>query len=85
MKLKPNMVVTVKLDDEELQFRIVPTGGDGKESLSLEAPLARLLGGMTIGDTLKWQPQVRGAEPMRVELVKVEEAVGWLDRTGGET
>ena len=74
MKLKPGMTVTVKLDDEELQFRIVHTGGDGKERLSLKAPLARLLGAMTVGNTLTWRAQVAGGELMRVELVKVEEA-----------
>lgn len=73
MKLKTGMIVTVKLDDEELQFLIVATGGDGKERLSLKAPLARLLGRMAVDDTLTWRAQVDGAEPMRVELVKVEE------------
>ena len=74
MNFKPGMTVTVKLNDEELQFLIVHTGGDGKERLSLKAPLARLLGRMAIGDTLTWQAQVADAESMRVELVGVEEA-----------
>ena len=74
MKLKAGMIATVKLNDEEYQFLLVHTGGDGKERLSLKAPLARLLGGMAVGDTLTWQVQVAGGETMRVELVKVEEA-----------
>jgi transcription elongation GreA/GreB family factor len=68
------MTVTVKLNDEELQFLIVHAGGDGKERLSLKAPLARLLGGMAVGDTLTWRISVPDGELMRVELVKVEEA-----------
>ena len=74
MKLKPGMTVTVKLNDEKLQFLIVHAGGDGKERLSLKAPLARLLGAMAVGATLKWRAQVADAESMRVELVGVEEA-----------
>ena len=75
MKLKPGMTVTVKLNnDEELRFLIVHTGGDGKEKMSLEAPLARILGGLGIGDWLWWRVDVPGGELMRVELVKVEEA-----------
>ena len=74
MKLKPGMTVTVKLDNEELQFLIVHTGGDGAERLSLKTPLARLLSRMAVGDTVKWLVEVPGGETMRVELVKVEEA-----------
>ena len=74
MKLKPGMTVTVKLDNEELRFLIVHAGGDGKERLSLKAPLARLMGGMTIGDWWWWRVEVPGGELLRVELVKVEEA-----------
>ena len=74
MKLEPGMIVTVRLDGEELRFRIVATGGDGKERLSLKAPLVRLLGAMAVGDALTWQASVAGSEPMRVKLVKVEEA-----------
>ena len=73
MKLEPGMTVTVRLDDEELCFRIVATGGDGKERLSLKAPLARLLGAMAVGDALTWQASVAGSAPMRVKLVKVED------------
>lgn len=73
MKLKVDMIVTVKLDDEELQFRIVHSDGDGKECLSLGTPLAQILGGMGVGATLTWQLWPDD-EPMRVELVKVEEA-----------
>jgi len=74
MKLKLGMIVTVKLNNEELQLRVVATGGDGKECLSLKAPLVRLLSAMAIGDTLTWQAPVAGAEPMKVELARVEEA-----------
>jgi len=74
MKLKAGTVVTVRLDGEELQFLIVATGGDGIEKLSLKAPLAQILGGMGIGDTLTWQASVPGAPTMKVKLVRVEEA-----------
>lgn len=73
MRLKAGMTVTIKLNDEEHQFLLVHKDGDGKERLSLESPLARLLGGMAVGDALMWQAQVVDAESMRVELVKVEE------------
>lgn len=73
MKLEAGTTVTVRLDDEELQFLLVHAGGDGKERLSLEAPLVRLLGGMGIGDTLTWQVQVAGGETMRVKLVAAED------------
>lgn len=74
MKLKPGMAVTVKLNDEEYQFLLVHTDGNGKNRLSLKAPLARVLGGMGIGDILTWQVQAVDGETVRVELVKVEEA-----------
>ena len=74
MKLKAGTMVTVKLDGEELHFLLVHTGGDGKERLSLKAPLAQLLDGMGVGNTCTWQASVPGSEEMRVELVKVEEA-----------
>lgn len=75
MKLKPGMLVTVRLDGEELRFLIVATGGDGTERLSLKAPLAKLLSVMMVGDTVRmWTSAIEGAEPMRVELVKAEEA-----------
>lgn len=73
MKLKPGMTVTVELNDEEQQFRIVHSDGDGQEYLSLEAPLAKILGGMAVGDTLKWRVDVPGGALLRVKLVKVEE------------
>lgn len=74
MKLKLGMTVTVKLDDEELRFLIVRTNDSGEERLSLNTPLARLLGGMAINDTLTWRVRPTDDETMRVKLVKVEEA-----------
>jgi len=82
MKLKAGMTVTVRLDDEELQFLIVYAGGDGKERLSLKAPLARLLGGMGVGDSLTWRAQVAGGETMRVKLMRVEEGLGKCQNQG---
>ena len=77
MKLKPGMTVTVKLNDEELRFLIVRTGGDGKERLSLKAAMAVLLGGMAIGNWLWWRVEDSDGELLellRVELIAVEEA-----------
>jgi len=74
MKLKAGTVVTVNLNSKEYQFLLVHTGGNGTERLNIEAPLARLLSAMAIGDTCTWKASGEGAEPMRVELVKVEEA-----------
>ena len=72
MKLKVGTTATVKLDDEEYQFLLVHTGGNGKERLSLKAPLARLLGRIAIGEAVKWLVEVPDGETMRVELVKME-------------
>ena len=74
MKLKLGMTVTVKLDGEELRFLIVRTNDSGKERLSLKTPLARLLGGMAVGDTLTWRVRPTDDETLRVELMKVEVA-----------
>lgn len=73
MKLEVDMVVTVKLNNEELRFRIVHSDGDGEECLSLKAPLAKILGAIGIGDWIWWRADVPDGDLMRVELVKVEE------------
>lgn len=73
MKLEAGTTATVKLNDEEYRFLLVHAGGDGKERLSLKAPLAKLLDGMAVGDMLTWRADVAGAEKMTVELVAVEE------------
>jgi len=71
-KLKAGMTVIVKIDNMEYSFLLVHIGGDGKERLSLEAPLARLLGGMAVGDWAWWRADVPDGELMRVELVEVK-------------
>lgn len=72
MRLTPGTRVVVLLDGEEHPFVLVAAGGDGDGRLNVDAPLAVLLGMMTVGDLVKaWTPRVAGAEPMRVKLVKV--------------
>lgn len=72
MKLTPGIEVTVKLDGKEYRFTLVASGGDGDGRLNIKAPLARLLGAMTVGNTVKaWTPPVKGARAMRVELTAI--------------
>ena len=71
MRLIPGTVAIVKLDGEEQRFTLVVSGG-GDGRLNVAAPLAVLLGMMPPGSIVKaWTP-VRGAKPMKVELIKVE-------------
>lgn len=75
MRLIPGTMATVKLNDDEHRFTLVASRGDGDGRLNIKAPLAILLGMMPEGGVVKaWTPAVSGAEPMRVELMKVEAA-----------
>jgi len=76
MRLIPETKITVLLDGEEHHFVLVAESGDGNGRLNIKAPLAVLLGMMAVGNTVKaWTPpRIVGAEPMRVELIKVEVA-----------
>lgn len=72
IKLELGTTVTVELDGKETRFLIVPPGSDGKERLSLRAPLTHLLKPIAVGDTLTWQTSMPGSRKIHVKLVKVE-------------